>query len=126
MKTFMDACDELGLLVTDAILGWQYYSRDPDFQQQFSIVSSYPNPFYSSTTISFSVNQSLPFVNLEIYNIKGQKIKQFKIENSKLKKKGKVIWDGTDANGNSVVSGVYLYRFETKYESECGKLILLK
>lgn len=100
-------------------------STDPDFQQQFSIVSSYPNPFYSSTTISFSAAQTLPFGILEIYNIKGQKIKQFKIENSKLKI-GKVIWDGTDSNGNSVVSGVYLYRFETKYESECGKLILLK
>lgn len=31
---FMDACDELGLLVLDAILGWQYYSRDTLFQQQ--------------------------------------------------------------------------------------------
>jgi len=31
---FMDACDELGLVVLDAILGWQYYSTDPAFQQQ--------------------------------------------------------------------------------------------
>ncbi len=31
---FMDACDELGLLVTDAILGWQYFSREPEFQEQ--------------------------------------------------------------------------------------------
>ncbi|MBN2349582.1 MAG: DUF4982 domain-containing protein [Bacteroidales bacterium] len=31
---FMDACDELGLVVMDAILGWQYYSKDPEFQQQ--------------------------------------------------------------------------------------------
>jgi beta-galactosidase len=31
---FMDACDKLGLVVTDAILGWQYYSKDPAFQAQ--------------------------------------------------------------------------------------------
>ncbi len=31
---FMDACNELGLVVLDAILGWQYYTRDPEFQQQ--------------------------------------------------------------------------------------------
>jgi len=31
---FMDACDELGLLVLDAIPGWQYYSEDPAFQEQ--------------------------------------------------------------------------------------------
>ncbi|HNW50890.1 MAG TPA: glycoside hydrolase family 2 TIM barrel-domain containing protein [Prolixibacteraceae bacterium] len=31
---FMDACDKLGLVVLDAILGWQYYSTDTAFQQQ--------------------------------------------------------------------------------------------
>ncbi len=31
---FMDACDELGLLVLDAIPGWQYYNPDPAFQDQ--------------------------------------------------------------------------------------------
>jgi beta-galactosidase len=31
---FMDACDELGIMVLDAILGWQYYSKDTAFQQQ--------------------------------------------------------------------------------------------
>ena len=30
---FMDACDELGIVVLDAILGWQYYSPDSLFQQ---------------------------------------------------------------------------------------------
>ncbi|MDA3815873.1 MAG: DUF4982 domain-containing protein, partial [Prolixibacteraceae bacterium] len=31
---FMKACNELGIVVLDAILGWQYYSKDPAFQQQ--------------------------------------------------------------------------------------------
>lgn len=30
---FMDACDKLGIVVLDAILGWQYYSTDSLFQQ---------------------------------------------------------------------------------------------
>ncbi|MCP3427566.1 glycoside hydrolase family 2 protein [Opacimonas viscosa] len=33
-KAFMDAADELGLVLVDAILGWQYYSPFPEFQQQ--------------------------------------------------------------------------------------------
>ncbi|MGL1959432.1 MAG: DUF4982 domain-containing protein [Colwellia sp.] len=33
-KAFMDAADELGLVLIDAILGWQYYLEDPDFKKQ--------------------------------------------------------------------------------------------
>ena len=29
---FMDACDELGLVVVDAIMGWQYYNDTEDFR----------------------------------------------------------------------------------------------
>ncbi len=30
---FMDACDELGLITIDAILGWQYYNEDEKFKK---------------------------------------------------------------------------------------------
>lgn len=33
-KAFMDAADELGLVLIDAILGWQYYIEDADFKAQ--------------------------------------------------------------------------------------------
>ena len=33
-KAFMDAADELGLVLIDAILGWQYYLEDPAFKSQ--------------------------------------------------------------------------------------------
>lgn len=31
---FMDACDELGIVVVDAILGWQYYADTDSFREQ--------------------------------------------------------------------------------------------
>ncbi|MDO6760979.1 glycoside hydrolase family 2 TIM barrel-domain containing protein [Tamlana sp. 2_MG-2023] len=31
---FMDACDELGLVVVDAVLGWQYYLDSDQFREQ--------------------------------------------------------------------------------------------
>lgn len=33
-KGFMKAADELGLVLIDAVLGWQYYSPLPEFEQQ--------------------------------------------------------------------------------------------
>ncbi|MCL3779363.1 glycoside hydrolase family 2 protein [Prolixibacteraceae bacterium JC049] len=32
-RSFMDACDELGIVTVDAILGWQYYNNDSLFQK---------------------------------------------------------------------------------------------
>lgn len=30
---FMDACDELGLVVMDCLMGWQYFNKDPAFAE---------------------------------------------------------------------------------------------
>ncbi|MCK4312529.1 MAG: SBBP repeat-containing protein, partial [Candidatus Cloacimonetes bacterium] len=97
-------------------------------------LSNYPNPFKPSgasrspaTTIYFSVAQTLSFVNLEIYNIKGQKIKTFVIGQSSLAKgKGSVVWDGTDENNQSVTSGVYLYKLKMGNEIYTRKMLLLR
>jgi len=42
-------------------------------------LTNYPNPFNPSTTIEFSVPQTSSFVTLEIYNLKGQKVKNLSV-----------------------------------------------
>lgn len=41
---------------------------------QTELKGNYPNPFNPETTITYSVKEHIP-VNIEIYNIKGQKVK---------------------------------------------------
>ena len=85
-------------------------------------LSIYPNPFNPSTTISFSVTQTSSFVTLEIYNLKGQKIRQFSIFNSQ----SSIVWDGTDQTNKPVSSGIYFCKLKAGKKIISKKLILLK
>jgi hypothetical protein len=89
-----------------------------DFQLQ-----NYPNPFNPTTTISFSLNPEIKEqAKLSIYNLKGQKIRQFSIS----RHQSSITWDGTDRNNKPVASGVYLYKLETKEKQLSKKMMLLK
>ncbi len=85
---------------------------------------NYPNPFNPSTTISYQLKQDGK-VNIEIYNIKGQKVRT--LINS-IQKRGKqtVQWNGTDDLGQNVGSGVYFCKMQTLNLSETCKMILMK
>jgi hypothetical protein len=75
---------------------------------------NYPNPFNPTTTIQFSGNlfADKEALTIEIFNVKGQRVKQFKINNSKLII-NEVVWNGTDNQQNPVSSGVYFYQIKT-------------
>ncbi len=85
---------------------------------------NYPNPFNPITIISFSIpNESK--VDLLIYNIKGQKVKQL-VSDQFSAGEHSVVWDGKDENDFPVGSGIYLYKLQTPSQSYIRKCILLK
>jgi hypothetical protein len=86
--------------------------------------SAYPNPFNPTTTISFTIVND-GFVSLDIFNIRGQKIKSLVSEN-KATGNHSVVWNGTDNSGQSVGSGIYFYRITTDNFTSTKKMILLK
>jgi len=86
---------------------------------------NYPNPFNPATTISFSIAQTPSFVNLEIFNLKGQKVKQ--LVNSQLSAgQHSVIWNGTDDNKHPVSSGIYLYKLTAGSKIQTKKMLMIK
>jgi len=87
-------------------------------------LSNFPNPFNPTTTIHFSIeqNQQNEQIELEIYNLKGQKVKQF----SDIRGQTSVIWNGTDQNNKPVSSGIYLYKLEAGKYTSTKKMILMK
>ena len=86
---------------------------------------NYPNPFNPETTISFSVAQTSSFVNLEVFNIKGQKVRKL-VDEVLSAGQHSVVWNGKDENSKPVSSGVYFYKMRTGAYTRTKKMILLK
>jgi hypothetical protein len=86
--------------------------------------SNYPNPFNPETTISFSVSNDGP-VNIDIYNIKGQKVKSLVNDNFK-SGNYQIVWKGQDDNGRQVGSGMYFYKMKSGKYTATRKMILMK
>lgn len=87
-------------------------------------ISSYPNPFQTSTSIKFELPETMP-VNLDIYNLKGQKVRSLY---SGLKTSGShsLAWDGRDNENHLLPSGTYLLRMKQGDRSLTRKLLLLR
>ena len=98
--------------------------NDMHIQIQDSNIVAYPNPFNTVTTISYDLPVNIINPVVEIFNIKGERIREFKIENVKFKINS-VVWDGTDNYYNKVASGVYLYRLKSDEGVLMSKKMLL-
>jgi len=90
----------------------------------------YPNPFnpdnHETACISFYCPESINDIHIHIYNSKGQHIKtlfaQEPVDNYTCSN-----WDGTDANGNAVPSGIYLLKANIINSDEIfHKIILIR
>ena len=85
---------------------------------------NYPNPFNPSTTISFSIPSDMS-CKLDVYNIRGQKVKTLLNENM-MAGRHSIVWDGVDDNGRSVSSGVYFYKLATPNRNQTYKMLMIK
>ncbi len=85
----------------------------------FTLLGNYPNPFNNSTVIKFRLGEQAD-VNIEIFNILGQRIE--KIESGAMGPgERELVW-----NGNDVPSGVYFYRLSAGDRSAVEKMTLIK
>ncbi|RLC56370.1 MAG: hypothetical protein DRH89_05825 [Candidatus Cloacimonadota bacterium] len=90
-----------------------------------SNLSNYPNPFNPTTTISFETTNLQELSQIEIYNMKGQKIKTL-VNEVLMAGNHSVIWNGNNDLGEPVSSGIYFYKFEAGDFNQTRKMLLLK
>jgi len=94
---------------------------------QTANLSAYPNPFNSSTIITYS---NFKGGEIEVFDIEGQLIRTFFTGGEN---EGRIKWDATDASGKKVSSGIYFARARygskatsASHISQTLKLVFLK
>jgi len=90
----------------------------------FKSLGNYPNPFNPETKIAFNMKYASN-VKIDIYNVKGQKVKTL-IDEFMDKGNHNILWNGVDNKNNPVSSGIYLYKISTEEHSATHKMLLLK
>jgi len=88
---------------------------------QFALSQNTPNPFNPSTTIQFSLPVAVA-VRLAVYSTDGRLVRTLVDERAEPGHHA-VVWDGADALGRQVASGVYLYRLTTAANAKQATLV---
>jgi hypothetical protein len=90
---------------------------------KFELAQNYPNPFNPSTTLNLALPVASEY-SVAIYNVAGQLIRSYDgYANAGVVS---IVWDGKDASGSQVASGIYFYKAQAGKFSATKKMLLMK
>ena len=94
---------------------------------QIALWQNYPNPFNPATTIRFGVPDHTQPITLRVYNLSGQKVRNL-VDGAMEAGTHIAFWDGRDALGQDVASGVYFYRMSAgdRRYIQTRKMVLIR
>ena len=102
-------------------------STDDNFTfmpKEFALLGNYPNPFNPVTTLQFDLDY-LSNVKVTIFNIRGNEV--VTLQEGELEQgRHSLQWNASNASGQKVPSGLYLYRVSSDSRTLTGKMLLLK
>jgi len=129
-NSFGDGDDDIYMikLGADEVESESILDQPPGFR-----LRNYPNPFNPSTEIRFQISDysEIGSAQVEIYNLKGQKVKTIPIDLSPPTQlrtgfvEGSVTWNGTNQSNQPVSSGIYCYKLNIP-NSPVNKMIVMK
>ena len=97
--------------------------------EETALLSNYPNPFNPETWIPYQLAASTD-VTLTIYDIQGRVVRDMDLGHQRAgiyrNKSRAAYWDGRNAQGESVASGVYFYTLTAGDFSATRKLLIRK
>jgi hypothetical protein len=104
----------------------QVVSETPvaELPKTHTLLQNYPNPFNASTEICYQLPVN-DHVSLKIFNTLGQEVRTLVDANQSAGGYG-ASWDGRDAGGKDVASGLYFCRLKAGDRSKTIKMVLVR
>ena len=93
------------------------------------LLSNYPNPFNPETWIPYDLAEDA-YVHIHIHNSKGESIRRlplgFQTTGTYRSQSRAAYWDGRNAVGEPVASGIYFYTFQAGQFKATRRMVILK
>jgi hypothetical protein len=111
-------------IMADIVLDVDDTQEEASLPGSYQLSQNYPNPFNPVTTIEYALPKRGRVI-VEIFNVLGQRVKTL-VDRVESAGSHTVTWDGTNASGRSVSTGVYFYRLQVADYTRTKKMLLLK
>ena len=92
--------------------------------KEFRTAAPYPNPFNPSVTIGYTLPEQL-HVRLTVYDSLGRRVAVLE-DGIRGAGRHEAVWNGRSSRGETLGSGIYLYRIEAGTHRAQGKMTLLR
>ncbi|MCB9368897.1 MAG: right-handed parallel beta-helix repeat-containing protein [Calditrichaeota bacterium] len=113
---------QLSERLDDPTLGEQV--TDTAIPTSYALYQNYPNPFNPTTEIRFDLPEAI-HAELKVFNILGQEVATL-MDDMRPAGAYRLLWDGKNAAGMTVASGVYIYQLKTPNFTNAKKMMLLR
>ncbi len=95
----------------------------------YSLAQNYPNPFNPSTEITYGLPERSE-VTISVFDLLGQEVRRL-LDGIQPAGNHIAVWDGNNASGSAMASGIYFFRLEARGEhsppfSKVRKMLLLR
>lgn len=110
-----------GLEQLEATAGLEMSDGQP---RNFELERNYPNPFNSGTSIPFGVSSETE-VHLQVFDVLGRPVVNLVVGRLQTGRY-EANWEGRDAGGQLVPSGIYFYRLRSGNRAESRKMTLVR
>lgn len=102
-------------------------NTDPSLIEDFRLLQNYPNPFNPTTSIAFTIPAKMAGekVTLKVYDLLGREVTTL-FDGVATPGVHQVMWNGKNASGNLVTSGIYFYTIKAGSVVQTRKMVLMR